>query len=115
MIKAWAGSAVVFRAATDRPVNTVWFEYRPRNIQPEPPVPALRAATLFSQLATGSPLATLGDLFVGQTVWERVPAVLDADRKSFTVNFTAWMPGVCRLYLEDEDNLENGMQPPFFL
>jgi hypothetical protein len=105
MIKAWAGSAIVFRAATDRAVKTVWFEYRPRNIQLGPPVPALRASTLFSQLATGSPLAALGDLFVGQTIWERVPAELDTDGTRFTVRFTAWTPGVCVLHLEDADKL----------
>ncbi len=104
MIRAWAGSGVVFRAATNREVATVWFEYRPRTVAGAP-VPAFRGVSLLGSLASHAPFAALGDLFGGQTLWERVPAELDADGKSFTVRFTAWHPGTCVLHLEDADHL----------
>jgi hypothetical protein len=104
MIRAWAGSGVVFRGATDREVASVWFEYRPRAIGGAP-VPAFRGVSLLGSLASPSPLAALGDLFGGQTLWERVPAEIDASGKTFTVRFTAWNPGTCVLHLEDADQL----------
>ncbi len=104
IIKAWAGSNVVFRAATDRPVERVWFEYHPLTVGGAP-VPAFRGASLLGQLAAPVPLAALGDLFGGQTLWERIPAEMDDSGKSFTVRFTAWNPGSCVLHLEDADRL----------
>lgn len=104
MIRAWAGSGVVFRAATNREVATVWFEYRPRAVAGAA-VPAFRGVSLLGSLAAPSPLAALGDLFGGQTLWERVPAEIGAGGKTFTVRFTAWNPGTCILHLEDADGL----------
>jgi hypothetical protein len=107
MIKAWAASAVVFRAATNREVANVWLEYRPRDVFTAPPVPAFRGTSLIGMLGATQPLAALGDLFVGQTMWDRVPAEIDASGKMFTVRFTPWVPGTMLLYLEDEGGLAN--------
>jgi hypothetical protein len=104
MIRAWAGSGIVFRAATNREVATVWFEYRPRAVA-HAPVPAYRGAALIGTLASRSPLAVLGELFSGQTMWERVPAEIDSGGRTFTVRLSAWNPGTCILHLEDEDHL----------
>jgi hypothetical protein len=103
MIKAWAGSNVMFRAAIDRPVARVWFEHRPITTGAAP-VPSLRGAALLGQLAMPG-LSAVGALFGGQTLWERIPADLDASGKMFAVRFTAWHPGTCILHLEDEDRL----------
>ncbi len=107
MIKAWAGSAVVFRAATNRPVSSVWMEYRPRDVFAVPPVPAFRAAALMGLAGAGVPLPAVGELFVGRGVWDRVPAEINPEGTQFAVRFTPWMPGTCLLHLEDIDKLAN--------
>jgi hypothetical protein len=104
MIKAWAGSNIVFRAATDRPVVTAWFEYRPSTLTGIS-VAACRGTSVLGQLAALTPFAGLGDLFGGQTLWERVPAEIDIGGRSFTVRFTGWNPGTCVLHIEDEHGL----------
>jgi hypothetical protein len=104
MIKAWAGSAIVLRAATNREVEKVWFEYRPSTVHRDIPVPAFRAVSLLGQLGATGPFSAVGDLFGGQTLWERVPAEMESDTV-FKVRFTAWNSGVCVVHLEDKDGL----------
>ena len=109
MIKAWAGSQVVFRAATDRKVapGKVWFEYRPRDVYAKPPVPAFRAVALMGALGSGNPRPGLTEMFLGQTVWDRIPAEVDSTGVLYTVKFVPWVPGTCVVHLEDDIGLAN--------
>jgi hypothetical protein len=105
VIKAWAGSAVVLRAATDRPVTKVWLDYRPTNVKREIETSALQIAALIGHCASAGPLADLGQMFGTRTLWDRVDADIDAGGTQFTIRLTAWVPGVCTLHLEDENGL----------
>jgi hypothetical protein len=87
-IDAVVGTAARLRARVDRPLQRAWIEYQPE----EPSVSMSDILTLFSG---------------GQPWWEPVDAVLDADRCTFTVDFTPTVNGMYALHFEDEIGLRN--------
>jgi hypothetical protein len=93
-----AGTRIVMRGATDRPIQKAWVEYRPEN-------PQLRAAALLGIVGADRPLVALGRLAAGHAVWGRIPAELDADGRVFTFDFTPAVTGAYVLHLEDQYGL----------
>jgi hypothetical protein len=87
-IDAVVGTAVHLRARVDRPLRRAWIEYQPEE-----------------------PSAVLGDLLAlfagGRPWWQPVPAVLEADRCTFTIDFTPSINGMYALHFEDETDLHN--------
>lgn len=87
-IDAVVGTAARLRARVDRPLKRAWIEYQPEE-----------------------PTVVLGDvlaLMAGRrSWWEPVPAVLDEDRCTFTVDFTPTVNGMYALHFEDEIGLRN--------
>ncbi|HEY7326567.1 MAG TPA: hypothetical protein VH592_02935 [Gemmataceae bacterium] len=87
-IDAVLGTSVHLRARVDRPLRRAWIEYQPEE-----------------------PNAVVGDLlalFDGHRPWwEPVPGVLDADRCTFTIDFTPTVNGMYALHFEDETDLSN--------
>ncbi len=87
-IDAVVGTSVRLRARVDRPLQRAWIEYQPEE-----------------------PTAVVGDLLAlfsgGQPWWEPVPAKLDADRCTFTIDFTPTVNGMYSLHFEDETGLHN--------
>jgi hypothetical protein len=87
-IDAVVGTIARLRARADRPLRRAWIEYQPE----EPTVVLGDILTLF---AGGLPW------------WQPVPAVLDDDRCTFTVDFKPTVNGNYALYFEDETGLRN--------
>jgi hypothetical protein len=87
-IDAVVGTAARLRARVDRPLQHAWIEYQPE----EPTVVLGDVLTLFAG---------------GKPWWEAVPAVLDADRCTFTIDFTPPISGMYALHFEDETGLRN--------
>jgi len=89
-----AGSAVLFLAAADRPLRRAWIEYQPELAQ--------APLTLFlGPLGANTPLEAAALAAGGQTVWDRVPAVLDETGKTLTIRFMPRLAGLYQLHLED--------------
>jgi hypothetical protein len=87
-IEAVAGTAVRLRARVDRPLRRAWIEYQLE----EPSVVMDDLLALFEG---------------GRPWWEPVPAKLDADRCTFTIDFTPTVNGMYSLHFEDETGLHN--------
>jgi hypothetical protein len=85
---AVAGTAARLRARADRPLQRAWIEYQPEEAS-----------------------VVLGDVLTlwrgGRPWWEPVPAVLDDDRCTFTIDFTPTIKGMYALRFEDETGLSN--------
>ncbi len=98
-IDAVAGTVARLRARADRPLKQAWIEY-----QPEDP-----SAVLAVDLAPlgGADALTTAALYAGRGAWPRVDAVLDADRCTFTLDFTPAINGMYALHFEDESGLRN--------
>jgi hypothetical protein len=87
-IDAVVGTSVRLRARVDRPLKRAWIEF-----QPDQPTVVL------SDLLT---------LFAGNKPWwEPLPAVLEDDRATFSLEFTPTVNGMYALHLEDETGLPN--------
>lgn len=100
-VEAVAGTRVLLRAAANRPLDRAWVEYRP-----EPRSVSL--AALLSSLGARHPADALPLGAAGREVWERVPARLDADRRSFRVEFLPpRVSGMYALGFVDKDQLPN--------
>jgi hypothetical protein len=87
-IDAVAGTVARLRARADRPLRRAWIEYQPEDVN-----------------ATLSDILTVFD--GGKPWWENVPAVLDDDRRTFTLEFTPTRTGNYVLHFEDETGLSN--------
>jgi hypothetical protein len=87
-IDAVVGTSARLRARVDRPLKRAWIEY-----QPEEP-----------SVVLGDVLALM---FGGRPWWEPVPAVLDDDRCTFTIDFAPTVNGMYALHFEDETGLRN--------
>lgn len=98
-IEAVAGTAVSLRARADRPLRRAAVEFIPEE---KSIIPAL----LLAPLGANSGLSAAAAVAGGQTVWALVPATLDADGCSFTVNFLPRVAGLYALHIEDESGLE---------
>jgi hypothetical protein len=99
-IEAVAGTFARLRARADRPLKNAWIEY-----QPEDPSAALAVMAL-TPLGGADALRTIV-LFAGLGMWPRVPAVLDEDKCTFTLDFTPALTGMYMLHFEDESGLRN--------
>ncbi len=99
-IEAVAGTTARLRARADRPLKAAWIEY-----QPEDPGAALTVAAL-TPLGGADALRAFV-LFGGMQAWPRVPAVFDADRCTFTLDFTPAVSGMYMLHFEDDNGLRN--------
>jgi len=87
-IDAVIGTAVRLRARVDRPLKRAWIEYQPEE-------PSFVLGDLLTLMAGGLPW------------WEPVPAVLDDDRCTFTLDFKPTVHGMYALHFEDETGLRN--------
>jgi hypothetical protein len=87
-IDAAVGTFVRLRARVDRPLKRAWIEYQPEE-------PSVVTGDLLALFASGRPW------------WEPVPAKLDADRCTFTIDFTPTVNGMYSLHFEDETGLRN--------
>jgi hypothetical protein len=85
-IDAVIGTHARLRARADRPLRRAWIEYQPEE-------PNFDLGDLFTLFAGGLPW------------WEPVPAVLDEDRRTFTVEFSPTRTGHYALCFEDESGL----------
>lgn len=87
-VDAVVGTTVRLRARVDRPLRSAWIEYQPEE-----------------------PSVVLGDLLAlfsgNRPWWEPLPATLDADRCTFTVDFTPTLNGMYSLHFVDETGLRN--------
>jgi hypothetical protein len=90
-LDAVCGTHVTLRAAADRPLTRAWLEYPPEL------TPALSLA------------AGLGRLGAVQSVaaWRRVPARIDEEGRSFSLEFIARLSGSYVLYFEDAAGMVN--------
>ncbi len=87
-IDAVVGTAVHLRARVDRPLRRAWIEYQPEE-------PSVVVGDLLTLFAGGVPW------------WEPIPAKLDDDRCTFSVDFTPPLNGMYSLHFEDETGLRN--------
>jgi hypothetical protein len=99
-IEAVYGTAARLRARTDRPLKQAWIEY-----QPEQPTALLSA--FLAPLGAADVSGTLSLLAGGQSLGTHVPAVLDDDKCTFTIDFTPGVNGMYVLHFEDESGLRN--------
>jgi len=98
-IDAVTGTVARLRARVDRPLRRVWIEYLPED-------PSGVLAVVLAPLGGRHVLDTLA-LFAGSQVWPQVDGVLDADRCTFTLDFTPALNGMYALHFEDESGLRN--------
>jgi hypothetical protein len=87
-LDAVVGTTARLRARVDRPLQRAWIEYQPEE-------PSVVLGDLLTLMAGGLPW------------WEPVPAVLDDDRCTFTIDFKPTIPGYYALHFEDETGLRN--------
>src|SRR5579883_155735 len=87
-IDAVIGTTARLRARVDRPLRLAWIEY-------EPEEPSVVLGDVLTLLSGGRPW------------WEPVPAVLEADRCTFTIDFAPTISGMYALHFEDETGLRN--------
>jgi hypothetical protein len=99
-VDAVAGTFVVLRAAADRKLRAAWVEYQPepQGVLPAACLGAVGATDLVSLLSLSA---------VGNAVWGRADAEMDADRTTFTVRFLPRVSGLYVLHFEDETGLGN--------
>jgi hypothetical protein len=87
-IDAVVGTVAQLRARVDRPLKRAWIEF-----QPEPP---------------GVVLSDILALWTGgRPWWQPMPAALDDDKCTFTLDFTPTVNGMYALHFEDESGLSN--------
>jgi hypothetical protein len=87
-IDAVIGTTARLRARVDRPLRNAWIEYQPEEVS----------------VVLGDVLALFAG---GRPWWEPVPAVLEADRSTFTIDFAPNVSGMYALHFEDETGLRN--------
>lgn len=99
-VEAVAGTIVTLRAAANRPLKAAWIDF-----QPEPR--GAEAALFLAPLGSIGPLGTLADLVAGGSVWDRVPATLEAENRELAVTFRPTVSGTYALHFVDETGLPN--------
>jgi hypothetical protein len=97
-IEAVTGTAASLRARADRPLRRAAVEFLPEERFTAP-------CLLLAVLGANHALAAAASLTGSQTVWAPVPAVLDADQRTFTVDFLPRVAGMYALYIEDDSGL----------
>jgi hypothetical protein len=102
-IEAVLGTRAVLRARADRPLARAWIEFRPS--EPLETLPPYLAPLGAGDLLAALPLLALDQ--GGPSVWDEVPAVLEADRATFRIDFTPRLNGFYVVHFEDESGLSN--------
>src|SRR5262249_15237674 len=97
-IDAVAGTVISLHAAADRSLSSAWVEYLPQ--QREAPL-----AAFLAPLGTSHPAGVLATSALSAAVWDRVPAHLENDRRTFSLRFRPFLPGAYALYFVDETGL----------
>jgi hypothetical protein len=100
-IEAPAGSRVVLRAATDRPVARTWLEYPAELGRP------MTTAAHLAALAVPPPAGALELAAAGAAAWQRIPALLTEGGRVFELEFLARTSGTFALRFEDELGIGN--------
>jgi hypothetical protein len=98
LVEAIAGTDVVLRAATDRPIASASLRLVPTE---EIVLPGLAVAPIGSRL----PLEALANVAGGSAVLDRVPAKLAPDGRRFHIAFRPFVSGLGILRLEDDEGL----------
>ena len=97
-VEAVTGTAVSLRARADRPLRRAAVEFLPEDKTTAP-------GLFLAPLAANNCFAAVSAVVGGQTVWDLVPAVLEDDRCTFTVDFLPRSAGLYALHFEDESGL----------
>jgi hypothetical protein len=92
------GTMVRIRAGTDRPVVRAWIE-----LATDPPLPAVVSGLIPFGASSSSGVLSLSA--AGQSVWGRVPAMIDASEQRFELTFRPYVGGLYALRFEDESGL----------
>jgi hypothetical protein len=93
-----AGSHVTLRAAADQPLKRAWVEFKPL-------LPGAKESLVLAGIGMRHPIDEVTTNALAQSTWGRIPAVLDADGKTFTVRFLPAMTGAYVLVIQDADGL----------
>jgi hypothetical protein len=97
-IEAVVGTAVRLRARADRVLRRAAVEFLPED--------KFIAPSLFlAALGANSALSAVTALTGSESVWRPVPAVFDADQRTFTIDFLPRVAGMYALNFEDESGL----------
>jgi hypothetical protein len=99
-IEAVAGTSARLRARADRPLKNAWIEY-----QPEQAGDVLSA--LLAPFGATDALSALTLTLGGRAAGQPVPALFDADKCTFTIDFTPTFTGMYMLHFEDDSGLHN--------
>lgn len=94
------GSRVVLRAAADRPLRRAWIEFQTESRHGS-------MAAFVTPFAAANLPGTMGLIVIGQTVWDPVPAQVEGDHRTFSIEFHPRISGFFTLYFEDETGLAN--------
>jgi hypothetical protein len=100
-IEAVAGTGISLSAAVDRPLVRAWLAF-PREREPAIPVAAWLAA-----VGSWQPLANLFWIAAAPDSWKQIPARLNSERTSFTIDSIARWSGDYVLHFEDEIGMES--------
>ncbi len=99
-VEAVAGTVVTLRAAANRPLASAWIDFQPEARGAE-------AVLFLGPLAAPNAAGALSGLVAGGTVWGRVPALLEGDRRELTVMFRPTVSGTYALHFQDATGLHN--------
>jgi hypothetical protein len=98
-----AGSQVTLRAATDRPIQHAWVEFKPL-------LPGAREALLLAGLGPRHPLDSMAATALASSVWGRMPGVIETGGAQFSMNFTPALTGAYLLTIQDKDRLSKSYE-----
>jgi len=98
-----AGSQVVLRAATDRPIQHAWIAFKPL-------LPGAKDALLLAGLGPRHPLDAVAATALANRVWGRVPAVMHPSGMEFTIHFMPALTGAYILTIQDHVGLGNSYE-----
>jgi hypothetical protein len=97
-IEEVAGTRVILRGATDRPIAKAWIDYQPQ-------LPFVTESALLSPIFGGDVAATLGRASGGHAVWGRAHGQIASHGQEFVLDFQPWIHGTYLLNIQDVDGL----------
>jgi hypothetical protein len=98
-IEAPAGTRVMLRAATDRPIARAWLDY------PDELNPILDAISFASIVADPSTIRAPKLILAYERPWKRIPARLTSGGQTLEIEFLARVSGTFAFHFEDESGL----------